>query len=51
MTLRGGKQLEGPKGVTNDESLYDKNEDIENDKKEVSLPSKEVIDDVIHKFE
>jgi len=37
------------KTVTNDESLYDKNEHVENIKKEVSTPSKGVIDDVMHK--
>ena len=26
MILRGGKQLEGPKGVSNDESLHDKHD-------------------------
>ena len=44
MILRGGKQLEGPKGITNDESLHDKNEHIENLDKEMSSPSKEIID-------
>jgi len=48
MILRGGKELEGPKGVTNDESLHDKNEHIKNDEKEMSSSSKEVIDDVAH---
>ena len=47
--MRGGKQLEGPKEITNDESLHDKNEHVETIKKEMSPPSKEVIDDVIHK--
>ena len=51
MILRGGKQLEGPKEITNDESLHDKNEHVENIEKEMSPPSKEVIDDVVHKFE
>ena len=27
MILRGGKQLEGPKGVCNDNSLHDKHDD------------------------
>ena len=43
------KQLKGPKGVTIDESLHDKNKHVENVEKEVSTPSKEVIDDVVHK--
>jgi len=47
--LRGGKQLEGPKEVTNDESLHDENEHVDNLKKEMSFPSQEVIDDVVHK--
>jgi len=51
MILRGGKQLEGPKGVMNDESLHDKNKHVQNDDKEVSSPSKEVIDDVVDKPE
>jgi len=46
MILRGGKQLEGPKEATNDESLYNKNEYVENVEKEMSSPSEEVIDDV-----
>jgi len=49
MILRWGKQLEGPKGVTNDESLHDKNKHVENVEKEMSLPSKEVIDDAVDK--
>jgi len=49
MILRARKQLEGPKGVTNNESLHDKNEHVENVEKEVSTPSKGVIDDVVHK--
>ena len=49
MILRGGKQLERPKEITNDESLQDKNKPIENLEKEMSPPSKEVIDDVVHK--
>jgi len=51
MTLRGGKQLEGPKGITNNESLNDQNEHIKNVKEEESTPSKEVIGDVVHKFD
>jgi len=49
MILRGGKQLEGPKEITNDESLHDKNDHDENIEKEISTPSKEVINYVIHK--
>ena len=51
MILRGWKQLEGPKEVINDESLHDKNEHVENVEKEVSTLPKEVIDDVVHKFD
>ena len=47
--LRGGKLLEGPKEVTNDESLHEKNECVENLEKEMSSPFKVVIDDVTHK--
>jgi len=49
--FKGGKQLEGPKGVNNDESLHDKNERVESVEKEVSTPSKEMIEDVMHKFD
>jgi len=49
MILGGGKQLKGPKWVTHNVSLYDKNDDIVN--VEESIPSKEVIDDVLHKFD
>ena len=49
MILRGGKQLEGPKEITNDESLHDKNKHVENPKKDMSPPTKEVIDDVVQK--
>jgi len=49
MILRAGKQLAWPKGVTNDESLHDKNEQVENVEKEVSTCSKEVIDNIVHK--
>ena len=49
MILKGGKQLQGPNWVTNDKSLHYKNEHVENVKKEMSSPSKEVIDDVMHK--
>jgi len=47
MILRGGQQLEEPKGVTHNESFHGKNEDIEN--VEESTPSKELIDNVVHK--
>ena len=49
MILRGGKQLEGPKEIINNESLHNKNELVENLEKEMPSPSKEVIDDVVHK--
>jgi len=49
MLLRGGKQLDGPKEITSDESSQDKNAHVENVVKEISSPSKEVIDDVAHK--
>jgi len=49
MILGGGKQLEGPKEITNDEFLHDKNKHVENVKREMSSPSNEVIDNVIHK--
>jgi len=49
MILRGRKQLEGPKGVTNYESLHDENEHVENIKKEVPTPFNDVIDDVVYK--
>jgi len=51
MILRGGKQLERPKEIANDESLHDKNEHVQNLKEEMSSPSKEVIDDVVHKLD
>ena len=41
--LREGKQLEGPKGVSNDVNSYDENDVVEN---EVSSPSNDVNDDV-----
>ena len=44
MILRGGKQPEGPKEITNDESLHDKTEHVENLDKEMSSPSNEAID-------
>ena len=44
MVFRGGKQLERLKEITNDESLHDKNEVVKNLEKEMSLPSKQVID-------
>ena len=47
MILRGGKQLEGPKGVSNDESLHDKYDD--NVEKKVSIPSNDLhSDDVMN---
>jgi len=49
MLLRGGKQLEGPKKITSDESLQDRNECVENVEKEISSSSKEIIKDVAHK--
>jgi len=49
MLLRGGKQLEGPKKITSDESSQDRNEHVENVVKEISSPSKEVIDNVMYK--
>ena len=39
MILKGGKQLEGPKRITNNESLHDQNEHIENVEEEESIPS------------
>ena len=47
MILRGGKQLEGPKGRVNDVSLHDKRDehDVINEN-EVSVPPSEVINDV-----
>jgi len=44
MILRGGKQLEGPKGRVNDVSLHDEHDVI--NKNEVSVPPIEVIVDV-----
>jgi len=39
MILRGSKQLQGPKGVSNDETLHDKHDDnVEIVKKEDSIP-------------
>jgi len=49
MILRGGKHLEGPKWVTNDESLHIENEHVQNIEKELSTPSNGVIDDAVHK--
>ena len=49
MILIRGKQLEGPKGVTNNEPLHDKNKHIENVEEEQPTPSKKVTDDVVHK--
>jgi len=49
MLLRGGKQLEGPKEITSDESLQDRNEHVENVVEEISSPSKGIIDNVTHK--
>jgi len=51
MILTGGKELEWPKEVTNDDSLHDKNEPIENVEKEISSLSKEVTDDIMHKLD
>jgi len=51
MILKGGKQLQGPKEVPNDEFLRDENEHVENAEKKVSTPSKGVIDDVVHKYD
>ena len=40
MILKGSKQLEGPKGVSNDESLYGKHDNnVQIVKKKVPLPS------------
>jgi len=50
MILREGKQLEGPKEITNDEPLHDKNEHVENLEKEMPSLPKEVID-VTHESE
>jgi len=43
MILRGGKQLKGPKGVSQDEHLHDGNDVIV--EKEVSTSSKDIIGD------
>ena len=45
MLLQGGKQLEGPKEITSDEPSQDRNQHVENVVKEISSPSKQVIDD------
>jgi len=50
-STRRKKQLEGPKEITSDESSQDRNEHVENVMKEISSPSKEVIDDAAHKPE
>ena len=50
MVLKEGKRQEGPKEITNNESVHDKNEHVENLNKEMSSPSKEVID-VAHETE
>lgn len=49
MFLRGGKQLEGPMGVSNDEYLHDKHDDkVEIVEKEVSVHSTDLHkDDVV----
>ena len=49
MLLQGGKPLEGPKEITSNESSQDRNEHVENVKREISSPSKEIIDDVTDK--
>ena len=49
MLLQGGKQLEGPEEITHDESSQDKNKHVDNVEKEISSPSKEIIDDVARK--
>ena len=47
MILRGGKQLEGPKGGGGDEFLHDEHgEHVDNDEQEMSTPSNDVIVDV-----
>ena len=49
MILRGGKQLEGPKGRVNDVSLHDDEKHDKHDvsvENEVSVPPTKVIDDV-----
>ena len=50
MILRGDKQLEGPKGVSNDETLLDKHDDnVEIVEKKVSIPPTELHkDDVVN---
>ena len=44
MLLQGDKQLEGPKQITHDESSQDHNKHVENIEKEISSPSKEIIE-------
>ena len=47
MILRGGKQLEGPKGRVNDVSFNDLHDDhVVNNENEVSVPPNKVIIDV-----
>jgi len=46
MILRRGKQLEGPKGGSNDDLLHD--EHVVNIEKEASAPSNDVIVDDVH---
>ena len=46
MILRGGKQLEGPKGVRNDVNTHKVNDDVVVEKQE-SSPSNDVNDDVV----
>jgi len=41
MILRGGNQLKGPKGVSQDEHLYDENDEVV--EKEVSASSNDII--------
>ena len=51
MVLGGGKQLEGPKGASNDELLHDVNDqNVKVVEKEVFTPSKEVNDDDMGNF-
>jgi len=49
MILRGGKQLEGPQGITNNAPLHDQNEHIENVEEEESTTYKEVMGEAVHK--
>jgi len=49
MILLGGEQLEGPKEITSNKSSQDMNEHVEKGEKRISLPSKEITDDVTPK--